>query len=143
MDFTVIAYKPDSDDYCRGCHMESCPSDFSIEQFAAVDSTIEHIANVMFDNTILRVSETGYDIYVVYRGSLYEYNNCFLDDDSDNDNCIKDIFAKARERAKHKHDAHKKAEEKAKRDERESEAKRTREKEKALLAELKEKYPEE
>lgn len=42
--YTLIAYRPNQTDYCRGCHMGSSDSDFSIEYFEA---TREGMANML------------------------------------------------------------------------------------------------
>lgn len=70
--YTFIAYKPDSDDYCRGCHMCSYASDFISEQRLDREELVREWANVMVKNENTRVSEKGYEVQVYENGILIE-----------------------------------------------------------------------
>lgn len=59
----LIAYKEESDDYCRGCHMASYASDFE----KVVCHTEEELLTnyVKFSAFDQRINETGYEIHVL------------------------------------------------------------------------------
>lgn len=46
MNYTLIGYKPDSSDYCMGCHMASYDS----EHFVICSKDEEHVSTVWADN---------------------------------------------------------------------------------------------
>ena len=64
MNFLVVSYKPNSDDYCRGCHMASYSSAFEQNIYKTEDEVVEHIAKL--DAEELDCGEEGYEhtIYV-------------------------------------------------------------------------------
>lgn len=43
--YTVIAYRPDYDDYCKGCYMGGSPSEQEIEAFDDQDAAARFIAD--------------------------------------------------------------------------------------------------
>jgi hypothetical protein len=78
--YIVVSYKPNSDDYCRGCHMVSYESDFQIEYLDDALDIVEHISRL--DSTALGVNEKGYEHEVIsindfidgdYPDFCYEY----------------------------------------------------------------------
>lgn len=70
MAFTFIAYKRDSEDTCRGCHMASYPSDFISESQLSADQLKDSWAEVLLKNKRLLVNEAGYQIQVFNNGIL-------------------------------------------------------------------------
>lgn len=63
--FLLVSYKPNSDDYCRGCHMASYSSDLVLKEIDDIDELIDEIA--ILDSTQLDTGEEGYDhdVYTV------------------------------------------------------------------------------
>lgn len=68
MKIIIIAYKPDSEDYCRGCHMASYGSDFIIETFTNAEEMITLVKEIL--NRKMRVNEVGYTITVIVNGTI-------------------------------------------------------------------------
>lgn len=66
--YLFVAYKEDSDDYCRGCHMASYSSDFRMENHQTRDEIIQLVANYLFRNTQTKINERGYEIHVFRDG---------------------------------------------------------------------------
>lgn len=86
--YLFIAYKPNSDDCCRGCHMASYKSDFVSENGLTAEDLLERWSKYLIANKNLRCGETGYDFYIYEDGfQLYQgdYFNGFgyYDDDLD------------------------------------------------------------
>ncbi len=78
--YTLIAHKPESDDYCMGCHMESYYSDFKIHTQLTRYELIQKWAN--FAATELDKNEAGYDITVLtsiegFTFALYSDDNLY------------------------------------------------------------------
>lgn len=63
-----IAYKPSSDDYCRGCHMASYSSDHIIETFDDVEQVMPWIKDIL--NKELSINEDGYEITIIVNGMI-------------------------------------------------------------------------
>ena len=57
--FLLVSYKPDSHDYCMGCHMASYSSDQQIKMFDDVDELVDAIA--ILDSLSLDSGEEGYE----------------------------------------------------------------------------------
>jgi hypothetical protein len=68
--FTVIAYKPDSEDYCRGCLMSSYPSDMEFICSDNKDEVVEFLAEYKKHNAFLDSGEDGYEFTYLYNGSV-------------------------------------------------------------------------
>jgi len=47
--FTLIAYRPDGADYCRGCLMEQSSSEFSLSTADSADAIAQNWARLRFD----------------------------------------------------------------------------------------------
>ncbi len=72
--YLLIAYKPSSDDYCRGCHMGSYDSDF---EKTVCDSLSDLIAEyVRFSTWHLSVNEEEYEISILDTN----FEEVYLDD---------------------------------------------------------------
>lgn len=63
--YTVIAYKPDSEDYCRGCRMASYSSDLCIHNRLTRKEAIDTYKNYLVKAYDLRVGEAGYSITII------------------------------------------------------------------------------
>jgi hypothetical protein len=75
MNYLVIANKPDSEDYCRNCLMESYSSDFEIRNFVfdpeydesdeyRRKQAVESVAEFLSRNPFMRTNEIGYEVHV-------------------------------------------------------------------------------
>lgn len=60
--YIALAYKEDSADYCRGCHMASYSSDFEYIQTSDVDELTRFWIDISFRNSRLNISESGYEL---------------------------------------------------------------------------------
>lgn len=68
MIITILAYKSDSDDYCRGCVMARYSSDFKWKSSMDRGEIEEFLAGLMFDNKHLDTNESGYEITFLFNG---------------------------------------------------------------------------
>lgn len=62
--YLLIAYKPNSDDYCRGCHMSSYDSHFVNVESEDIDDIITTLARLKSEE--FRCNEKGYDEILIY-----------------------------------------------------------------------------
>lgn len=73
--YTLIAYKPDSNDYCRGCHMASYPSSFQFQNHLSKEKLIEEFSKLIAYNLEkLDCNEDGY-CFIVLREGICVFNN--------------------------------------------------------------------
>lgn len=70
MYFTLIAYKPNSEDTCRGCLMASYSSDFILEHNLEVDALINRLAEIITYDC--RPGEEGYETHYLPLPELSE-----------------------------------------------------------------------
>jgi hypothetical protein len=68
MIITILAYKSDSDDYCRGCVMARYSSDFQWKSSMDRGEIEEFLAGLMFANKHLDHGEAGYEITFLFNG---------------------------------------------------------------------------
>lgn len=68
MNYTLIAYKPSSDDYCRGCHMASYSSDQDLFFSQSEDEIIEEWVKIKVRNENLDTNEVGYETTLLING---------------------------------------------------------------------------
>jgi hypothetical protein len=61
--FTLIAHKPDSSDYCRGCCMANYSSDFAVHSNITEEELIPLM--VKYRSTILDYNEIGYSFTLI------------------------------------------------------------------------------
>lgn len=61
----IVAYKPDSDDYCRGHVVEVYWSDFGLIESSDPDVITKFMAERMWRNTRLGYNEEGYKFYII------------------------------------------------------------------------------
>lgn len=76
--YMFVAYKPNSSDYCMGCHMASYSSDFIFKNHLTREELIEEWALVLFKNATLDYNEEGYEFRIFNNGvNVYaEYGVC-------------------------------------------------------------------
>lgn len=74
--YSLIVYKPNSSDYCRGCHMASYSSDFGSYFCQTREQVTELAAEFKKRNEFLLINEAGYDFLILKDGRV------FLDDDN-------------------------------------------------------------
>jgi hypothetical protein len=77
MSYLLIAYKPDSYDYCRGCLMDSYSSDFQQSQHEDRAKLIEQAAEL--DAYETRSGEEGYSVTIYADGERMELLRSGLD----------------------------------------------------------------
>lgn len=67
MSYTLIAYKPDSEEYCKGCFMRRWSSSYHTHVFGddEVDKLIEKAADYHHTNTLMSRYEEGYTISII------------------------------------------------------------------------------
>lgn len=68
MTYTVFAYKPDSDDYCRGCHVASYSSDFEYKITDDREEVIKFLVEKYRANKHMDYNETEYGITLLFNG---------------------------------------------------------------------------
>jgi hypothetical protein len=68
MIITILAYKSDSEDVCRGCHMASYSSDFQFRSSMDRTEVAEFLAGLMFANKHLDTNEGGYEFTWLFNG---------------------------------------------------------------------------
>lgn len=130
--FLFIAYKPNSSDYCKGCHMASYSSDFETKNMLNSQELTEFWSEYLFKNLNLECNEEGYSFYIykdgiqvwnenycrwdggerfVYDSDEYWINYTKLEEQEKEDNEeISGIWAKANELANKKQQSKKEAE---------------------------------
>lgn len=81
MIITLIAYRPDHDDYCRGCYMGGSSSDLRITAYNVVNPNrgnlydiAEEIANISMLNKDDR-DYADYNWYILIEGHLFVHSN--------------------------------------------------------------------
>lgn len=67
--YTLIAYKPNSDDYCSGCLMDSYSSDF-VEATGIRQYIINALSRVLVENASLKINEIGYNHIYLYKNGI-------------------------------------------------------------------------
>lgn len=72
--YALIARKPASSDYCRGCLMASYSGDFILEKEISRESLIRQLTQVLWTNENLDTNEAGYDQIEVLKGWVEEYD---------------------------------------------------------------------
>ncbi|MBK3779829.1 hypothetical protein G3A43_06150 [Paraburkholderia aspalathi] len=66
--YTLIAHKPESQDYCRGCLMESYSGDFEMHHARSLDEFADSYKRYGHANGKLGHGECGYDITLLING---------------------------------------------------------------------------
>lgn len=128
MIFTILAYKENWVDTCRGCIMDSGDSDFEFSSFSDINEAIEYASQFRYKSMI----ENGtYQITLLCNGIEYYYSDVELDIDWE---------SKVREIATERYNTYLNKKEKDRLDAIEKEKQREQQKELELLSKLKEKY---
>lgn len=73
MNITIIHYRPNGSDYCRGCHMGSSDSDFSIYTAESEDDAAASIANRLEEDSKSDREYCHWESYILLNG-LEEYD---------------------------------------------------------------------
>ena len=79
--YVLIAYKPASSDYCRGCLMASYSGDFIMEKHLTRNELINSLTSILWKNKTLECNESGYDnieILVVNKWDDTVYNQQYV-----------------------------------------------------------------
>ncbi len=71
--YTLIGYKDDSSDYCRGCHMASYSSEFAFYNNLNPEGLVAQLALLMLGNLRLRINEAGMK-FIVLKNGIQLYN---------------------------------------------------------------------
>jgi len=124
--YLVVAYKPNSDDYCRGCHMASYDSEHHARRFEKEDELIDFISDLL--SQPLDCGEDGFE-YQIFEPFEFEETEEF-------DERIK-------EETKKKIEARQKFEKEQAEQKKRLESARQKKQELETLRKLKEKYPDE
>jgi hypothetical protein len=66
--FILVAYKPNSNDYCRGCLMASYSGDFEVENHLTAEELTKKWATFINRNISLRINEAPYQFYIFKNG---------------------------------------------------------------------------
>ncbi|KKN98522.1 hypothetical protein LCGC14_0146330 [marine sediment metagenome] len=68
MYYTLIAYKADSEDVCRGCSMDRFSSDFEIYTNISKDRLVDHI--VRLETQELSQGEDDWEIFILFPSNV-------------------------------------------------------------------------
>jgi hypothetical protein len=66
----LLAYKPDSSDYCRGCHMGDYPSDLEFETRLTEDELLEKWSRLKSRHAFLGPGEANFDFTLIKDGRV-------------------------------------------------------------------------
>jgi hypothetical protein len=94
VNYTIIGYRPDGSNSCRGCVMDRWGSEFNMEHTTDRDTAIQHIAELAYANIDTETDE--WEINLLFDGVPCE--SC--------DPLASEMFAGAAPIAKAKHDAY-------------------------------------
>lgn len=80
--YTIVSYRPNGDDYCRGCHMASSRSDFDLRETLDIDQAAGWVADkLMSDHKAKNSPEIDeWQVTILINGVLYGHDE---DDDYD------------------------------------------------------------
>lgn len=70
--YTLIAHKPDSADYCRGCPMESYAGDFELSHGGTLDTLRDGWKRLLNANAKLGRGEADYELTLLINGAPLE-----------------------------------------------------------------------
>ena len=73
MNYLIIAYKSDSSDYCRGCHMASYSSDFEFINTNDRNKALRFLVDKI--NTTLDYNESGFKFTMFLDGKTTDVND--------------------------------------------------------------------
>lgn len=99
--FQLIAYKPDSSDYCRGCLMESFSSGFKFFASEKANDVLFELAKLKKENKLKNRAEAEWECILLVDGDLvydpYAHANQFYASDEIIDKYTKEIIEEAEE----------------------------------------------
>lgn len=78
MGYGLIAYKPNSDDYCKGCHMASYSSDFICEFGLNQEQIVDKLIELIYYKC--DTGEEGYEQVLIFFGDEENYRIIFKTD---------------------------------------------------------------
>jgi len=68
MNYTILAYKPDSDDYCMGCVRARYSADFEYRCTESREEAVKFIIEKLKANKKMEFNESGYEITILING---------------------------------------------------------------------------
>jgi hypothetical protein len=137
MIITILAYKSDSVDVCRGCVVARYSSDFKWKASMNREEIHEFLADLMFANKHLDTGESGYEITFLFNG---EECNDVTDIAWDMDALRKELVLEATAIYVEKENDFQRKEAEAKKRSADKQKKDTEERERQQLATLRAKY---
>jgi hypothetical protein len=89
MYYTMISYKPHSEDYCRGCHMASYRADFQTDIGITKEDLVKKLSEHMFADKDHGCGEAGYGFLIFQNGiNIYDSINHSGKSYDGTDNCL-------------------------------------------------------
>ena len=70
MKYVFVAYKPESHDYCRGCHVATYPANFVSKSSLTEEELISEWGTIQLANNSLDTNEEGYAVQIWRDGML-------------------------------------------------------------------------
>ena len=68
---TILAYKSDSQDVCRGCVVARFSSDFKWKASADRNEMATFLAEILFENKHCDIGESAYEITILFNGEEF------------------------------------------------------------------------
>lgn len=106
--FILIAYKPRSEDYCKGCLMASYSSDHAVHSALTEEELVQVWSEYLLKNINLDMNESGYDFWIFKDGIqvISESSYCWDGDDDGtiHEQLVEDLRQRAEIVAKIKND---------------------------------------
>ena len=94
MNITVIQYRQNGNDVCRGCHMGSSDSDLKILHTTDQDEAAKQIGHCLFKDKVSDREYCDYDIFILQNGIGPDEHDCVQDDNDVYDDAITYIIMK-------------------------------------------------
>lgn len=76
MNYTLIAYKPNNDDYCMGCHMASFSSDFELFCTTSEEELLDKWLDIRKAERQFDEHEAKYEITILFNGIDPDSGGC-------------------------------------------------------------------
>lgn len=70
MKYVFVAYKPESHEYCRGCHMGTYPANFISRSGLTQEELVKEWGEIQLVNKSLDIDEEGYSVQIWQDGML-------------------------------------------------------------------------
>ena len=81
--YTLVAYKPESDDYCKGCHMEHYYAQFDMAISENEEDIIKKWSSCLVTNKELRPNEEPWEMNLLINGRSASHSPGNIEPDSD------------------------------------------------------------